>query len=385
MKIDSSIINCALRAAEHPQLLETAEQLRQASAEWRTDQPLGIDTEFLRERTYRAELGLVQVSDGKIAWLVDTIAIHDLAPLQAMLSDPRVLKILHSTSEDLEVLQHTLGVTPLPMVDTQIACALLGQPLQMSYTHAVRWMTGIEVDKEQTRSNWTRRPLKPEQLHYAATDVVFLPAMYVQLRKALDKLGRWTWLEEDVERMAANSRQEIDTAQAYLRLNGGKHLDLQSLHVLKGLAAWREETAMQKNLARGFVLPDAALLELAGKKPRSRGALLEINGIHPKAAQRYQREILNVIKTSSGRSDPIEQLQPLDGGQRDLLNKMRKLVQNEAETLNLDPAVLASRKQLESLILALCSGAPLPQRMTGWRKPVISQKLQELAAASDCG
>ena len=135
----------SLSAADHPILLETAAQLSDAKKSWNGKQVLGIDTEFVRERTYRAQLGLVQVSDGDTAWLVDPVRLAGLEPLKELLEDPGVTKVLHSGSEDLEVLLHSVGALPEPLVDTQIACAMLGQPLQMGYHATVQWLFGVEV------------------------------------------------------------------------------------------------------------------------------------------------------------------------------------------------------------------------------------------------
>jgi ribonuclease D len=381
--IDTSTIDSALHAATQPLLLENAEQLRAAARNWSGQAVLGIDTEFLRERTYRAELGLVQVSDGTTAWLVDTMRLDDLEPLQQLLTNPAILKVFHSASEDLEVLWNRFGVAPRPMADTQIACAMLGQPLQMSYHHTVKWMIGVEVDKEQTRSNWIRRPLNPAQLHYAATDVVFLPAMLDKLRRDLLRHGRWSWLEEDVATMIDNSQQAIESERAYLRLNGSSNLDMTSLHLLRALAAWREQMARERNLARGFVLPDAALLQLASRKPQSAHELVELTGLHPKALSRYQDVLLNIIGQNRDALEPIEQALPLDKQQRRVIDAMRDLVQREAKLLQVDPAILASKKQLEALLRAQESGNPIPERLRGWREPIITGKLLRLAAGSD--
>ena len=124
-------VKTALSAAEHPILLESAAQLLSAAKQWQNCRTLGIDTEFVRERTYRADLGLVQISDGATAWLVDPVALGSLDPLTELMAQKNITKILHSSSEDLEVLLHVLGVMPEPMVDTQIACAMLGQSLQL--------------------------------------------------------------------------------------------------------------------------------------------------------------------------------------------------------------------------------------------------------------
>jgi len=383
--IDSDIIGDALNAASRPLLLETADQLQAAADDWRRHPALGIDTEFLRERTYRAQLGLIQVSDGRTAWLVDTIRLKDQEPLVQLLSDGNVLKVFHSASEDLEVLWNTLGAVPQPMTDTQIGCALLGQPLQMSYHHAVKWLTGVVVDKELTRSNWIRRPLKTEQLHYAATDVVFLPAMLNILRSQLQQKGRWSWLEEDVARMVENSQQATDPGRAYLRLKGSGQLDMASLVVLRALAAWREKTASERDLARGFVINDNALLKLAIGKPDDLAALSQLSGLHPKALGRYQHELLDIIRNNRGSREAIERAPSLNNQQRRILNRMRDVVHKEAGRLCVDPAILASKKQLEALLRSRQSEAAIPERLRGWRENVITEKLLQLMDAQTTG
>jgi len=203
-------VNQSIQAAKHPNLLETPAQLEAAADAWSGSAVLGIDTEFVRERTYRADLGLVQISDGKTAWLWDPLCFDSHEPLTRLLENPDILKILHSGSEDLEVMRHALGAIPEPLVDTQIACAMLGQPLQLSFQGAAKWLFDVEIDKEHTRSNWLRRPLQPAQLHYAAMDVVLLPQMLEVLRPRLEAAGRWAWLEEDVARMQRTSAEAVD-------------------------------------------------------------------------------------------------------------------------------------------------------------------------------
>jgi ribonuclease D len=373
--IDSSIIEVALKAAKEPQMLATNEQLFAAATEWADCKILGVDTEFLRERTYRAELGLVQVSDGRSAWLIDTVQIEDFEPLRQLFKNPESLKVFHSSSEDLEVLWNTLGVVPFPMIDTQMACAMLGQPLQMSYHHTVKWLCGLEVDKELTRSNWIRRPLKPEQLHYAATDVVFLPAILEKLRSDLMEAGRWSWLQEDVNGMVENSQQDVDPDLAYLRMKNAARLDMESLHLLRDLAAWRELTASKRNLARGFVIPDPALLKLASKKPQSLEEMVELTELHPRQLQRHQDVLLSLIKREREVSPNLQKVPQMSSSQQRKIKAMRQVVQREAELLELDPALLASRKQLEVLLLAIESEQALPERFTGWRKSIITEKL----------
>ncbi len=371
----SEQIQAALQAAEQPILLETNEQLAKAALAWDQAAVLGIDTEFLRERTYRAELGLVQVSDGQQAWLVDVIKITELQPLRLMFENRNILKVFHSASEDFEVLWHALQVSPQPVADTQIACAIIGQPLQMSYHNAIKWLTGIEVDKDQTRSNWLRRPLSARQLHYAATDVVFLPQLIEEVRSTLQAQDKWSWLEEEADRLTAQGRESLQPDLAYLRLGGAAHLDTAQLKVLRALAAWREEHAKNKNMARGFVISDAALMQIARQVPDSLSGLQEVEGLHDRFLQKHAEAVLAAVREGLSSSEPAHAIVPLDNHQKRVLDGMRKIVQAEADAYGVDPALLASRKVLETLLRAVESKVDIPLRLRGWRYPLITEKL----------
>jgi ribonuclease D len=368
-------LNTAIEAADHPILLETPAQLTDAEKSWNGNRILGIDTEFVRERTYRARLGLVQVSDGSTAWLVDPVRLPDLAPLQRMLTDPSITKVLHSSSEDLEVLWHTLGAVPDPMIDTQLACALSGKPLQLAYHAAIADLFGIEVDKEQTRSNWCRRPLTARQLHYAAMDVVLLPAVVDELQPRLEQAGRWTWLQEDVGRMQAAAQEPVRPEHAWRRIRGALRLDDTELRVLRALAAWRETTAMERDLARGFVIPDIGLLNLARERPVRESPAPELEGLHPKAWGRHARTLVPLIRDAAADDAPVSRPQPLTAAQRRQLDEMKKCVRARAQALDIDPALLASRRELEKLLRATAAGQEMPERFRGWRRAVIGDEL----------
>lgn len=368
-------MNKSLEAADNPILLTTTAQLSEAEKSWKGNEVLGIDTEFVRERTYRAELGLVQLSDGATAWLVDTVLLDDLEPLRKLLVDPGVIKVLHSGSEDLEVLLNSVGDTPAPAFDTQVACAMLGQPLQMGYHGTAQWLFDIEVDKEQTRSNWCKRPLTDRQLHYAAMDVVLLPEIYRTLKARLEEKGRLGWLHEEMERAARNARQPVEPEQAYLRISGAGRLDEHGLRSLRELAAWREKLARERNLARGFVVPDAGLLNLAREKPESARAARRVEGIHPKVLERNARQFVDLVKSAAADDSPIHRPEPLDGRQRKKVAAMRDVVQETATELSVEPALLASRRELERLLRAVEGGRDIPERFTGWRQALITDDL----------
>ena len=373
-------IKTALNAADQPIMVESAKQLEQAVNEWSQCELIGIDTEFVRERTWRADLGLVQLSDGKTVWLVDPLKTGPLDPLSTLFGNQAITKILHAPSEDLDVLLYTTGTVPEPLFDTQIACAMLGQPLQMGYHSTVEWLLNVTIDKGETRSNWCYRPLRPAQIRYAALDVCLLPMMQRQLLANLKTLNRENWLAEDCARLLSKARTPADPEQSWKRLNGNNRLDGTSLAILKSLTTWRDQVAEKQNLARGFVIRDNALMTIANKKPRSLDELSELDVWHPKAVQRHGPVLIARIDEIllQGLTSPIPD--SLRTEHRKLMSSMRELVQLKAKELSVDPALLASRRELESLILSP-EGEPLSDRFLGWRENVITKDLIALKEA----
>src|SRR5262245_38627683 len=173
-------------------LIETRNSLAEAYRQWAEAPVLGLDTEFVRTNTFFHKLGLIQVSDGQASWLVDPLAARDLTPLAAVFRSPGV-KVLHSASEDIEVFYRNLGVLPEPLFDTQIAGALAGAGAFRSYQKIVAAYLGVELAKEETRTDWIARPLSAAQLAYAAEDVAFLVPLYERLRNDLEAQGRLSW------------------------------------------------------------------------------------------------------------------------------------------------------------------------------------------------
>ena len=373
-------INKALAAADHPVMVESENHLQEVVKDLQACEVIGIDTEFVRERTWRANLGLVQISDGETVWLVDPLSTGPLHPLAGLLENERNMKILHAPSEDLDVLLYTTGAVPKPLFDTQIACALLGQSLQMGYHKTVEWLLDIAIDKGETRSNWCKRPLRPAQLHYAALDVCLLPIMYRQLQTRLRDLGREDWLREDCSRSLNKALTPADPEQSWKRINGNGRLDGRSRAILQSLARWRDEEAERRNLARGFVIKDNALLTMANNQPENLDDLAKLDVCHPRALERHGPALLGVIDEvlqNGLTAKPQEILQP---GQRKLLADMRQLVLKKAQELSIEPTLLATKKELELLILSP-PGEPLPERFEGWRKHIITADLLALKDA----
>lgn len=369
-----------MEAANSAILLNSAAQISRAEKAWRRCKVVGLDTEFVRERTYYANLGLVQVSDGHTVWLVDPLVEGAQGPIKSLLENPEITKIFHSPSEDFEVLQYAIGAVPEPMIDTQTACALLGQPLQMGYHAAAKWLLDVDIDKDQTRSNWCARPLKHEQLRYAALDVCLLPMMWEILRARLEDQGRYEWVLEDCARQLAKARAPVDPLASWQRIRGHGRLDGQSLAVLQALAEWRESQAEKRNLPRGFIVPDLVLLNVARNKLRTIAGLEELDDLHPRARKRHGPKMVGIVEQvlGSGRSLPV--IKPLRNSERKKMAKLKDRIRSRASGLGIEPTVLASNRELEVLIQS--NGADWPERLLGWRKSEIGEELVHMLEAS---
>lgn len=375
--INKNETQSALKAAESIIMVETNQQLANAGSQWQNCEVIGIDTEFVRERTYRADLGLVQLSDGQTVWLVDPLKTGPIDRMAKLFEDPNIVKVLHAPSEDLDVLLYTTGACPEPLFDTQIACSMLGESLQLSYHKTVDWLLGVAIDKGETRSNWLKRPLRPAQLHYAALDVCLLPMMYRELNQRLADTGRQNWLQEDCSRLLSRAYTPVEPAESWVKIAGNNRLNPASLVILQNLAEWRELEADKRNLAKGFVIKNPELLAIANAAPQTISQLTSLGELHPRVIERYGKKLLELVEQAQKSDLQLTPLASLNPQQKNLLDRMKKLVGDKAQELDIEPALLASRRELESLILTPQQDL-LPERFLGWRKDIITNDLIEL-------
>ncbi|HEV8581611.1 MAG TPA: ribonuclease D [Thermoanaerobaculia bacterium] len=369
-------------------MIDTHAALAEVSRRWAEASVLGLDTEFVRTNTFFHKLGLIQVSDGETSWLVDPLAARDLSPLAEVFASPNV-KVLHSASEDIEVFYRFLGVLPSPLFDTQIAGALAGAGASLSYQKLVALYLGVELAKEETRTDWLARPLSAAQLAYAAEDVAFLVPLYERLACDLGGLGRLSWVFEDSAALLDTSRFEEEAETAYLRIKGAGRLDRRQLAVLCLLAAWREREARRRDLPRSFVLKEDLLLALATRRPKDTRDLQRLPSLVPRQAARDGAAWLRLI--DQAQSLPEAELPPRIAGKplspavRKLEDRLRDLVRKRAEALNVPPEVLAPRRTLDALLrLTVGKNEPrLPRELEGWRREAIGEDLlrEALAAA----
>jgi ribonuclease D len=353
-------------------MIDSADALTAFAAAAARATTLALDTEFMREKTYRAELCLVQLADGANAVCVDPLAIPDLTPLVPLLTSPSVEKVMHAARQDLEVLFPTVGLVT-PVFDTQIAAALAGHPSQVGYAELARRLLGIELSKAHTRTDWSRRPLSPEQQEYALDDVRHLAALRERLLETLRARGRIGWLEEELAGLANAEALRVAPEDAWKKVKGLPALDPARQELAKELAAWRERRAVDRNRPRGWILDDAVLREIVLRLPRSLGALESLPEMQESVVRKCGEELLALVRAANipDPAPPLPRRERPDPAQVALVKKLADIANEVARQLEISGEVLATRRELERL----AAGKRDVSLLRGWRADVVGQRL----------
>ena len=338
---------------------------------------VGVDTEFMRVRTFYPVPALYQLAgDGGVV-LVDAQAPARFTSLKALLLDPARLKIMHSCSEDLEVMARHLELRPVHVVDTQVAHAFLTPHFSASYAKLVEHYLGIGLPKHETRSDWLRRPLTPEQIAYAQEDAVHLGAIWTRQRQALAACGRLDWLIEDMQRTFAASEASPDTW--YRSLRGAWRLSSGKLAVLRSLVRWRETEARRRDAPRTWVVADEALLAMARRDELDAEAAAQL--LPRRVGARYGRALARAHR--QGRDDPAPPPRlpsPLSRRAGETVKRLRAVAVAEAERLGMAPELTARKRDIEALVRYHREHGELPDSFRGWRRNLLGDAFRDLLA-----
>jgi len=357
-------------------LLDFVEQIK--DSEW-----LAIDTEFIREKTYHPNLCLLQISNGKVAACIDPITLKNLRPLLDVLYDGRIMKVFHAAKQDLEIFLKDWKEIPLPLFDTQPAASLLGLGDQVGYAKLVKQMLNVDLPKDHSRTDWSKRPLSDGQLRYALDDVVYLGQVYEKMRGMLVEKERLQWLTEDFAELASPNTYRPNPQLMWNKVKGKHQLKGQRLAILQSIAAWRETQAVERNLPRKWVIKDEVLIDIARRSPTQMAQLESIRGFEPSNIRRHGETLIKLVAEANElakESWPSEKniskpTTASEDAMLDLLNCALRLI---AEQQQLSPTAIATRKELVKLLRK----EEKAELMRGWRKTVAGDKLNQIIAGT---
>ena len=364
-----------------PRLITESAPLAALCAAWREADFVTVDTEFMRESTYRAKLCLVQVGPpegGPVA--VDPLAAGiDLAPLYDLLARAPVLKVFHAARQDVEVLLPLADGVPHPLFDTQIAAMVCGFGDSVGYETLVAKLAHGRIDKTQRFTDWARRPLTERQLRYALSDVSHLRVVYEKLAAELERTGRKSWLDEELAVLIDPATYEASPEEAWRRIKvrGGNR---RFLAILRELAAWRETEAARRDKPRPWVLRDTALSEIAAQRPGTVEELAKLRSVSQRTAESATgRALLDAVKR--GLALPDEECpSPPSRTERSsvpaaLTDLLKVLLAFKSEETGVARKLIASTDDLERIARGQTADVPALQ---GWRRKLFGEAALDL-------
>ena len=373
----------------HYQLIEDQNSLNQLCEQLAKADVLAIDTEFVRTRTLYAKLGLLQVCDGEQLALIDPIAIEDLTPFWALLTNENITKVLHACSEDLEVFLTAGNCKPVNLIDSQIIMSFLGHGLSLGYAAMVKHYTGIELDKSESRTDWTRRPLTEKQLVYASADVDHLFALYPRLLTEITAAGFLAYAKLETQSMIDKKFTPIDENEMYLNIKMSWRLNPKQLNALKYLASWRFQQAKKRDLPIGFIAKDHTLMALAQSNPDSVIAMEKLEGAEAIDIRHKGKAMLAVLaqaEQADANSYP-EKIDRLDEypGYKQIFKQVKAFLVTAGEHNGLAIENIASKKQINQFLTwyfdlnKARNSANKVELLSSWREALFGQPLLDFA------
>ncbi len=359
-------------------LIQNEADLEILVARVRQTDTVALDTEFVWERTYYPQLGLIQIAlSDEDCYLIDPIAIKNLKALGQLLCDRRVVKIFHDAPQDLAILQRATGATPQNIFDTRLAAGFSNLPATLSLGNLVKELLDIELAKEETRTNWCQRPLTDEQVRYALDDVRYLRAARILLLTRIIGPKIKSWLQEELNLLnnpATYCGPPAD--ERYLKIRGSSALDRPGLAILKNLSTWRDGMARKIDRPRGHVIKDVVLVELAKQKPTTLEEQKSRCGLSDNATAKYGKTITAIVETTL--SQPVDSYPALERPirlsqtDREALEKLNNLIHLKAGVLGIAPGLIGNASELKMLVTTLnakkTEASQQLRQTDGWRK-----------------
>lgn len=346
---------------------------------------MALDTEFVRTRTFYANLGLLQLAQDGQYYLIDPLAVGDLTPFWQQLSTKASL--WHSFGEDLEIVLNHKGNLDGEYLDTQVACAFLNMGHSLGYAAMVAQLTGVVLDKGESRTDWLARPLQPAQLDYAIKDVVYLEQCYQQLAEKLEHKGMTNFFKQECQNLVQKRLHQVDPDEIYLDLKNASKLTRRSLAIFKLLASWRYQTAQSRNYALNFVVKEAHLWEIAKHAPSTRAELSAI-GVTDQEIRIHGNALLQLVKqgVAVANDDCPEKIKPIIEypAYKKEFKQLKDAVETVAKSHDLPVELIASKKTIHQYLAWLWKlndeqkqQADKPMLLSSWRFELMAKHLAQ--------
>ncbi|MGB8811192.1 MAG: HRDC domain-containing protein [Acinetobacter calcoaceticus] len=340
----------------------------------------GLDTEFIKVDTLWPKLGVCQVNVNGNVYLLDGISL-DLSQFWKKIFLAQQ-NIFHACGEDIDLIYHYADQEDLLNVfDTQVGLSFLGHGLQVSYQGALKLCLDIDIEKDQTRSDWLARPLSPQQLCYAANDVLYIMKLAHHIQEQLKQKGLYDYVLEDCSSLTKEIISETPKELLYTDVGNYRHSRRQLMQ-LQNLSEWRDYIVKATNQPRSFILRNSTMIDMVEKNPRNSFQLSQVKDIRPNVVREYGKTILELLKDLPNESEwPTRIAKPFKVTSKETLNKMDMVLAHAISETSIPKEVLLRKKWLNAIhqhVLSQGDEQDLPDYLLGWRYELLTQPLIHL-------
>ena len=357
-------------------LIKTQENLKTFCKSIKRGDVIAVDLEFMRVRTFYPILCLIQINLNDELFAIDALAKDmNLKPFAKILKKRSVTKIIHSSSQDLEVLFQEFRFVPRSIVDTQLMANFLGFNYNTSYASLVKTFSNKELSKEQQRSNWQKRPLTKEQLEYALNDVKYLPKIYYSLKNQLEEEGKLKYFLKEMKNVLKNKTYDVNKYDIYKNFSFNNNNFLYQSNLIT-LIKWRDKKAKEVNIPRSFILKDVVLNEIAKRNPQNVKQVDKIFDEYNIKNRRAKFKIIFLLQNCKIVKKKKKILdRRLSEKQKIIYAKAQKLLLEKGEENNIRPEMIISQLELKNIILG---HVRLKKLLSNWRYKLFGKYLKKI-------
>ena len=340
----------------------------------------GLDTEFIKVDTFWPKLGVFQINVNNHIFLLDGTTL-DLAHFWQKIFAAQQ-NIFHACSEDIDLIYHYADKQPLVNVfDTQVALSFLGHGLQVSYQNALKLILNIDIDKDQTRSDWLARPLSAAQIEYAANDVLYIMQLAGELKAELEAKNLYAYMLEDCQHLTQEIALETPQEKLYTDVGNYRHSRKQLMQ-LQQLSVWREEMVKAVNQPRSFILKNSTLNDLVETNPKNIFQLSGIKDIRQNVIREHGKTILDLLKFIPEADEwPLRLARPIRHSSQGITQAVDELIEHIAQQCAVPKEVLMRKRWLNALyqhVVFHGDEQTLPAYLLGWRYEILTKPLIQL-------
>ncbi|UIJ77097.1 ribonuclease D [Acinetobacter sp. SH20PTE14] len=345
----------------------------------------GLDTEFIKVDTLWPKLGLFQINVQNQVYLLDGTTLDLTQFWQKLFAAQQ--NVFHACSEDIDLIYHYAQHKSLENVfDTQVGMSFLGHGLQVSYQNALKTMLDVDIDKDQTRSDWLARPLSAEQLNYAANDVHYLMNLSHTIQNELAAKSLLNCVLEDCKNLTHEIGTETPIHLLYHDVGNYRHSRRQLMQIQQ-LAVWREQMVKALNQPRSFILKNSTIIDMVEKNPKNNFQLSAVKDIRPNIVREHGKIILDLLKFLPEQAEwPLRMARPIRHSSQDIGSRVDTVIQRAVQETSVPKEVLMRKKWLNALyqhVVFHNDEQDLPSYLLGWRYDLLTKPLIEVLHADE--